>query len=456
MTAAAIPPRAFAVRFKDLDRWDPSSFHRIFWHWPANVMRPLGSVLKVRKEKVDRKVLKFSDLQPITIHFDGTIDKREVDGNREYTMELFHARPRDIVVAKIDLKNGAVSIIPDGWPNAVVTGHFAVYEPDLSTLIPEYLRLLIQTRFFKAHLWRNKVGAEGRKEVKLDFFEAQPIPLPPLAVQRKIVAAWEAARKDTAATAAKIAQLERDIEDEFLDAIGIQVKESSPIQGAFVIPWSEFERWDLFYYRSDFLALEKCLDSVVTATLGAALRFVSRSWRRSDFPDGTFRYVEISNVTKSEGIVGARSVSVDNAPSRATTLIRAGDLIISTTRPYLGAFAIVPDEYDGCVCSSGFALCVGTRRDNLLPDFVLEFLKSPAGLKQMERRMTGGLYPAITQDELERVRIPVPPLSAQRQIAERVAKRRAGIATLKADAKARADAAKADVEAMILGTKPTA
>lgn len=74
----------------------------------------------------------------------------------------------------------------------------------------------------------------------------------------------------------------------------------------------------------------------------------------------------------------------------------------------------------------------------------------------MERRMTGGLFPAITQDELEKVRIPVPPLSVQRQIVEQVAARRAEIARLKAEAKAALEAAKADVEAMILGTKPVA
>jgi hypothetical protein len=45
-------------------------------------------------------------------------------------------------------------------------------------------------------------------------------------------------------------------------------------------------------------------------------------------------------------------------------------------------------------------------------------------------------------------------LPVQRQIVERVARRREEIARLKADAKACADAAKADVEAMILGTKP--
>ena len=104
---------------------------------------------------------------PISTHhhsFDGNIDKRKIDGNREYTMELFAAKPGDIVVAKIDLKNGAVGIVPKGWDNVVVTGHFAVYEPDRSKLMPQYLHLLIQSNFFKTYLWRNKVGAEGEKK----------------------------------------------------------------------------------------------------------------------------------------------------------------------------------------------------------------------------------------------------------------------------------------------------
>lgn len=168
MTAATQEfPKAFAVLFKDLERWDVSSFQQIAWHWAKEVMAPIGSVLQMRKEKVDRSKAAFSELQPITIHFDGSIDPRKVDSNREYTMELFFAHPGDIVVSKIDLKNGAVGIVPENLSSVVVTNHFAVYKPDLKKLLPDYFHLIIQTKFFKAHLWRNKVGAEGRKEVKL-------------------------------------------------------------------------------------------------------------------------------------------------------------------------------------------------------------------------------------------------------------------------------------------------
>ena len=115
--------------------------------------------------------MRFAGLTPVTIHFDGSIEPRKVDPDKEYAMELFWARPGDIVVSKIDLKNGAVAIVPPEWDKAVVTNHFAVYEPHRERLNPKYFHILIQASFFKAHLWRNKVGAEGRKEVKLEFFE---------------------------------------------------------------------------------------------------------------------------------------------------------------------------------------------------------------------------------------------------------------------------------------------
>ena len=214
-TARAFP-KAFSIRFNKLSRWDPASFHGIAWNCSEDIMMPISRVLQIRKEKVDRSHFSFSELQPITIHFDGSIDRRDVDPAREYTMELYFARPGDIVVAKIDLKNGAVAIIPDDWTNVVVTSHFAVYEPDRTKLLPEYFHRIIQASFFKAHLWRNKVGAEGRKEVKLDFFESLEIPLPPLPIQKAIVSQWQDAQKEIKTTAERVSKLEDHISENIL------------------------------------------------------------------------------------------------------------------------------------------------------------------------------------------------------------------------------------------------
>ena len=191
--------------------------------------------MKVRKEKIDRSKFQFSDLQPISIHFDGAMSKRVVEAGREYSMELWFARPGDMIVAKIDLKNGAVGIVPDEWQDVAVTGHFAVYEPDRTRLLPEFLHRLIQTRSFKSHLWRNKVGAEGRKEVKLDFLESQLIPLPPLSVQRRIVARWHDAQEQIAAAKRRVEDLKTKSDAEFLKRLGFTFTLSGKLQKVFAV-----------------------------------------------------------------------------------------------------------------------------------------------------------------------------------------------------------------------------
>jgi len=181
-------PRAFKVNFiNTTPRWDPDSFCCLDWRWEKSVMFAIGDVLTPRKSKVDRSKVKFEELQPMTIHFDGSVDRRSVRQGKEYSMDLYYALPGDLVVAKIDLKNGAVGIVPDEWDNVVVTGHFAVYEINTTKIRPAWLHRIIQQPDFKQYLWRNKVGAEGRKEVKLDFFESIRIPIPSLQVQDTIL-----------------------------------------------------------------------------------------------------------------------------------------------------------------------------------------------------------------------------------------------------------------------------
>ena len=61
---------------------------------------------------------------------------------------------------------------------------------------------------------------------------------------------------------------------------------------------------------------------------------------------------------------------------------------------------------------------------------------------------------SINSNALRKLSVPVPPRPVQQAMMKRVDVCRAEIAKLKADAKTRSEAAKADVEAMILGTKP--
>jgi len=130
-------------RWKDLDRWDWVRVSSVAEHsdLPAT---SIGEFLRRRIDPVDRKITSFADITPISIHFDGSISRRVLSAGREYTLPMLWVRSGDVVLSKIDLKNGAVGVLPDDWPFAAVTTHFAVYEPDTRKVLPEFFRFLVQ------------------------------------------------------------------------------------------------------------------------------------------------------------------------------------------------------------------------------------------------------------------------------------------------------------------------
>jgi type I restriction enzyme S subunit len=416
----------------------------------------LGNALKVRKEKVDRTKVKFSDLQPITIHFDGSVDRRKVDENREYSMELFAVKPGDIIVSKIDLKNGAVGIVPEGWDNVVVTGHFAVYEPERSKLMPEYLHLLIQAKFFKSHLWRNKVGAEGRKEVKLDFFEAELIPFPPFSVQQKIVAAWEAAKKAAAETAAKVEQLERGIETRFLADLGIEDQPFFRGNRCFVSPWRLFERWGVEFNRWKWTLSDLLKGNYPLRPLHE-LAWMNPIHNPKLERSAKVSFVPMEAVDAEAGeITGATQREVSEV-ERGFTVFQEGDVIWAKITPCMqnGKCAVAKSLFNGVGYGSmEFHVIRSMDSKKLIPEFLWALLRLHRLREAAQRYFIGSAgQQRVPSEFLRELPIPIVPVNLQRQIVERVVRKRTEIAKLKAEAKALAEAAKAEVEAMILGVR---
>jgi type I restriction enzyme S subunit len=448
-------PKSFAVWFRDLDRWDAPSFHRLTWHWPKSVMVPIGSILRPRKERVDKKAYQFSDLQPVTIHFDGSMDKRVVAANREYSMDLWFARPGDIVVAKIDLKNGAVGIVPTDWKNVVTTGHFAVYEPDRTRLIPEYLHRIIQAGFFKAHLWRNKVGAEGRKEVKLDFFEQENIPLPPLAEQKAIVARWRKAQDEIIAARERVAKRKDAIDARFFSDLGLRSPAQSSMPTAFAVWWADFLRWGVgFNYLNQSGAnLQRGKYPVVD--LGTLLELVQygTSEKANTNADGV-PVIRMNNILNGELELGNLKHLRLSKNEMGKLLLKDGDILFNRTnsKELVGKCAVFHAQGEYAFASYLIRIRADSSKAN--PDFLAYVVNSPIGRQQinaLSRQIIGQAN--VNSVELRGLQIPLPPLAMQKQIIERVATGREEIAREREAADRLAREINAQVEALILGTE---
>jgi type I restriction enzyme S subunit len=132
----------------------------------------------------------------------------------------------------------------------------------------------------------------------------------------------------------------------------------------------------------------------------------------------TFRYVDISAIDRdAKRVVGATELQVANAPSRARQLLRANDVLVSTVRPNLNAVAMVPEELDGSVGSTGFTV-LRANPNRLLPRYLFHWVRTPAFVADMMKKATGASYPAVSDRIVLDSSIPLPSLAEQQRIAE--------------------------------------
>ena len=135
-------------------------------------------------------------------------------------------------------------------------------------------------------------------------------------------------------------------------------------------------------------------------------------------PSSQFKYVDISSISNDlYKITDFQILTGKNAPSRAKKVIKLNDIIYATVRPYLKRIAIVPQELDNEICSTGF--CV-IRCDSKPADYryIFYILLTEWLTQRLTDLQKGSSYPAITDKDIYSQFIPLPHISEQRKIVE--------------------------------------
>lgn len=151
---------------------------------------------------------------------------------------------------------------------------------------------------------------------------------------------------------------------------------------------------------------------------GLALRDVAPARKERFIPasNGDFHYIEIGGLG-NDGSAQAELLPRREAPSRATQIVRAGDIITSTVRPIRRLSAIIEPGQDGFVCSSGFVVLQPLA---IRPEALLTYLRLPPVCALMDLHTSASMYPAISESDLLRLPIPKIHLSVQQAIQESV------------------------------------
>ncbi|MFM5732822.1 restriction endonuclease subunit S [Aeromonas caviae] len=131
-------------------------------------------------------------------------------------------------------------------------------------------------------------------------------------------------------------------------------------------------------------------------------------------------YLGLENVRSQTGeLVGFEPRAASSIKSRSK-IFGLGDILFGRLRPELNKVYLVDGEPSEGICSGEFiVLAPITSRVNAR--YVRHIIASPFVTKFIEKFRVGASLPRIAADDLLGIKVPVPPLEVQEQIARRLA-----------------------------------
>jgi type I restriction enzyme S subunit len=130
-----------------------------------------------------------------------------------------------------------------------------------------------------------------------------------------------------------------------------------------------------------------------------------------------YKYIELANIGINGEITGFMQAEGQDLPSRARRKVSKDDVIVSSIEGSLSSCALIPDEYDGALCSTGFYI-VDSNKIN--PQTLLVLLKSPIGQEQLKKGCSGTILTAINKDEIRKIVLPIVDSGIQNQIQQKI------------------------------------
>jgi type I restriction enzyme S subunit len=294
------------------------------------------------------------------------------------TKRQFLVQAGQLLLSKIDARNGAFGIVPNEAENAIITGNFWAFEIQKARVVADFLNLLTKSSLFLDFCIRASEGTTNRLYLQEDRFLSQPIKLPPIDEQYRIMARINATVGKVSDARALRAQA-RDEVEQLCRSILVSDTEAAPITMRELL---RFRQPDVIVQRD-----EKYNFAGVYS-----------------FGRGVFR--------------GNTKLGTEFAYSRLTRL-HIGNFVYPKLMAWEGALGVVPPECDGCVVSPEFPV-FEVIQERVLPIVLDVYFRNPAVWPDISGASTGTnvrrrrLHPSAFLE----YQMPLPTKRVQRKLLE--------------------------------------
>ena len=341
-------------------------------HWPKIA---LGDVLCRSSEPA--VCMPDAEYDEVTIRLwgKGVISRGKVRG-ADVTTPRRVVRANQLILSKIDARNGAIGLVPQELDGAIVSNDFPSFEfADSRQLDPAFMGWMVRSRHFVDLCKAASEGTTNRVRIKEDRFLTQQIVLPPFAEQQAVVS-----RLDTLAD--KVRQV-----NDHLDAI---------------------ER------DADRLLAVRFRDAIAGAPV-RPIAAVAPLVRREIAIELEGSYPELGIRSFGKGTFHKPPLSGADVGTKRLFSIEPGDLLFSNVFAWEGAIAVAQPEDAGRFGSHRFITC-RVDPEVTSPEYLRYYFLTDAGLEMIGEASPGGAgrNRTLGLEKLMAIQVPIPSPATQR------------------------------------------
>jgi len=286
---------------------------------------------------------------------------------------------------------------------------------------------------------------------------------PPKNIQVSIVKKMDKAYQNKKDREAQAQNLLNSIDDYLLDELGIEPPkeiDNSLKARIFTKKLSEVAsgRFDAEYYQKKYINFENALINKGEYVLLKKILQILESGSR---PTGGVGNIESGVLSfggthvSSDGYIDtskAKYIPIEYHQKNLATATKIDDLLLVKDGATTGKIAIIQKaEHENQNINEHVFLM--RLKDSVNPIYLLSYLKSSFGNMQIKREITGATVTGLTKDVVNTLKIPLPPLEKQNQIAKHIGNIRKQAKQLQTEAKTGLEQAKQEIETMILREK---
>ena len=331
---------------------------------------------------------------------------------------------------------------------------------DQTTAIPEFVSAFLSTKAGRIQIDRVSRQIIGMSNVNAEELQDLLIPLPPIEIQRSLVAEIEAARQSRKQKLAQADELLSRLDGHLLDQLGLNMPEESD-KSVFAIRLGQVKtKLDSYSNQPRFRKLIQRLQShefPVEQLNSLAIDIFSGTTPKSGGDAYTeslegIPFIRSGEITKDGRVTEDNAIFIkpeihDGLMHRSQ--LQQGDLLIAIVGATIGSVGVYNRPNPANINQAIAAVRLDCKQ--VLPDFARWFLSSPIGQSILDYLKRPVARANINLEEIGEILILIPPLEIQRSVIEQVDHARQETRRLRQEAETEWEYAKTRFERKLLG-----